>query len=113
MDTAQKPNGVAAAAILAAGVGVFTIGLLTTLNEVSSGLSSRLIWVRSVGPLSGKTGVGVIVWLIAWVVLHSMYKGREVEFGRIMRWAWILILLGFLLTFPPAFEIIAETIHGK
>lgn len=113
MDTAQKPNGVAAAAILAAGVGVFTIGLMTTLNDVSSALSSRLIWVRPVGPLSGKTGIGVIVWLIAWMVFHNMYRGREVEFGKVMRWSWILILLGFLLTFPPAFELIAETIHGK
>jgi len=111
--TAEKPNGLAAAAILSAGVGVFTIGLMTTLNDVSSTLSSKLIWVGPVGPLSGKTGVGVIVWLIAWGILHSMYKGREVEFGRFMRWSWILVLLGFLLTFPPAFELIADTIHGK
>ena len=111
--TAEKPNGVAAAAILAAGIGVFTTGLMTTLAEVSPGLRNALIWSRPVGPLSGKTGVGVIIWLIAWVVLHSMYRGRDAEFGKIMRWSWILILLGFLLTFPPAFELIAETIHGK
>lgn len=76
-------------------------------------LSSRLIWVGPAGPLSGKTGVGVIVWLIAWVVFHSRYKGREMDIGKVTRWSWILIILGFLLTFPPAFELIAETIHGK
>jgi hypothetical protein len=111
MDAAQKPNGVAAAAILAAGVGIFTIGLMTTLNELSSGLSSRLVWVQPVGPLSGKTGVGVIVWLIAWVVLHRMYKGRDVEFGKITRWSWIFIILGFLLTFPPVYGTVAGMFH--
>jgi len=113
MDTAQKPNGAAAAAILAAGIGVFTIGLMTTLNEISSGLSSRLIWVRPVGPLSGKTGVGIIIWLIAWVILHRMHRGRDVELGKIVRWSWILLILGFVLTFPPVYETVAEMIRGR
>ncbi len=108
MDKADKPNGFAAAAILAAGVGVFTIGLLTTLAEVSSRLKGALTWSRPVGPLAGKTGVGIIIWLVAWVILHNMYKGRDVEFSKTLRWAWILIVLGFLLTFPPVFEAFAR-----
>ncbi|MGH2397511.1 MAG: hypothetical protein ACRDFW_11110 [bacterium] len=108
MEAAEKSNGVAAAAILAAGAGVFAIGLMTTLAEISSGLRSALIWWNPAGPLTGKTGVGIIVWLVAWVTLHSMYKNRSANFDRVMLWASILILLGFLGTFPPFFEAFAH-----
>ena len=104
METARKPLGTAAAALLAAAAGVFVTGLMTTLAEASPGLRNLLVWWRPAGPLTGKTGVGVTLWLVAWVVLHTMYKNREVDLGRVMRWVWILILLGFLGTFPPFFE---------
>lgn len=107
MDAAEKSNGVAAAAILAAGAGVFVLGLMTTLAEISGSLRSALNWWNPAGPLTGKTGVGVIVWLIAWVILHSMYRNRSAKFDRVMLWAWILIFLGFLGTFPPFFEAFA------
>ncbi len=105
---AQRPSGPAAAAILAAGIGVFTVGLMTTLAEASSSLRNALNWWAPAGPLVGKTGVGVIVWLIAWILLGARYRSREVSFGPIVLWTWILIALGVLLTFPPVFEIFAE-----
>jgi lysylphosphatidylglycerol synthetase-like protein (DUF2156 family) len=105
---AEKPSGPAAAAILAAAIGVFTIGLMTTLAEVSAGLKNALNWWNPAGPLTGKTGVGVIVWLIAWLILGTRSRGRSVEMGRIALWSWILILLGLVLTFPPVFEAFAR-----
>ncbi len=105
---AQRPSGPAAAAILAAGIGVFTIGLMTTLAEASSSLRNALNWWAPAGPLVGKTGVGVIVWLIAWMLLGARYRGREASLRPIVLWTWILIALGVLLTFPPFFEIFAE-----
>lgn len=60
------------------------------------------------GPLTGKTGVGLIVWVVVWVILHSMYRNRSANFDRVMPWARILILLGFLGTFPPFFEAFAQ-----
>jgi hypothetical protein len=107
MKETRKSNGPAAAALLAAGVGVFVIGLMTTLAEVSAGLKSSLNWWNPAGSLTGKTGVGVILWLVAWVILHAMYKNRDVEFNRSMLWTWILVALGFLGTFPPFFEAFA------
>jgi hypothetical protein len=77
---------------------------MTTLNEASAAVNSVMVWVRPVGPLSGKTGVGVIVWIAAWLVLASMYKGKSVDMDRIGRWSWILIALGLLGTFPLFFE---------
>ncbi len=102
-----KPNGPASAAILGAAIGVFTLGLMTTLAEAFAGLKNALVWVTPVGPLSGKTGVGVLAWLIAWAVLASAYRGKDVDFGKITRWAWILIVLGLLFTFPPFYALFA------
>lgn len=104
----QKPSGPAAAALLAAAIGVFTVGAMTTLAEASSSLRSALNWWAPAGPLTGKTGVGVIVWLIAWVLLDARYRGREAHMGRVVLWTWMLIALGVLLTFPPVFEIFAQ-----
>jgi hypothetical protein len=107
MKETRKPNGPAVAALVAAGAGVFVTGLLTTLASASSRVGATLNWWSPAGPLSGKTGVGIIVWLVAWVVLHAMYKQRDVALARPLLCTWILIALGFLGTFPPFFEAFA------
>lgn len=99
-----KPTGPAAAAMLAAGIGTFVIGLMTTLAAASPALRSALTWYGPVGPLSGKTGVGLIIWILVWIVLHSMWKNREANLARTFTWSIVLIAAGFLLTFPPVFE---------
>jgi len=104
MTSSRKPTGPAAAAMIAAGFGTFVIGLMTTLAAASGGLRNALTWYGPSGPLSGKTGVGLIAWLVAWIVLHSMWKGREINLGRTFTWAIVLIAAGLLLTFPPVFE---------
>jgi MFS family permease len=103
-EHAAKPDGVAAAAILAAAIGVFMTGSMTTLAEISPPLRTALTWSGAVGPLIGKTGVGAIVWLIVWAILHAMWRDKEVNFRAIYTVSLILIALGWLLTFPPVFE---------
>ena len=97
-------NGSAAAAIVSAGVGSAVIGLMSTGAAISTGLKSALNWWGPAGPLSGKTGVGVIVWLVSWVVLHASWKDRDVAFTRVLVATLVLLALGLLLTFPPVFE---------
>lgn len=105
---ARKATGPGAAALVAAAFGTFVIGLMTTLAEVSAGLKSALNWYNPAGPLTGKTGVGVIAWLAAWIVLHATWRGKDVNFGRAFTWTLVLLALGFLLTFPPFFEAFAK-----
>jgi len=100
-------NGKAAAALLAGGIGSFVMGLVTTLSEASSSFGSALSWYKPAGPLSGKTTVAVIVWLIAWAVLGNQWKDKDVDFDKISMIALVLLLLGILGTFPPFFELFA------
>lgn len=99
-----KSDGVAAAAVLASAIGVFITGSLTTLAEISESLKTALAWSGAVGPLIGKTGVGVTVWLILWPLFHALWRGKEVNFSAIYTVSLILIALGWLLTFPPVFK---------
>lgn len=104
---AQAAIGVASAAFVSSGIGCLVIGLMVTGAEMSAGLKTFLTWSSGVGPLSGKTGVGIIAWLISWAILHTMWKDKDMEFGKAFTATLILIALGFLLTFPPFFELFA------
>jgi hypothetical protein len=110
LDVEERPDGPAAAAMLAAGIGMFTLGLLTILSEASTGLHD---WLESwefdqgVGPLAGKTTLSVIVWALSWIVLAIGLRGRDVN---LKTWFWVALVLGVLGaigTFPPVFEAFA------
>ena len=100
-------NGRASAALLAGGIGGFTVGLMTTLAAASKGLSTSLNWYSPVGPLSGKTSVAVILWLFSWLILNQLLKNKDTQFGKVASIAITLLFLGVLLTFPPFFDLFA------
>jgi len=104
IDYPDRPEGPISAAIIAAGVGALALGVLTTLASASSRVADWLDWSDAVGPLSGKTTVAVIVWLIAWVILHFVYRARALETRRALVVSLVLIALGVLGTFPTFFE---------
>jgi len=106
-EHSEKPEGPISAAILAAGIGAFALGVLTTLAEVSEAFKDILNLYDPVGPLSGKTIGAVIVWLIAWAVLHLMYRGKAIESRKALTVSLILIALGVLGTFPIFFQAFA------
>jgi hypothetical protein len=103
----QKPNGGAAAAILAAAIGVLAIGILTTLSEASEPIHDFLNWYNPTGPLSGKTGLGSIIWLISWGIGYVALSKKEVNLPRMVKVAAILMVIGLLLLFPPIFTLFA------
>jgi hypothetical protein len=103
----DKPEGPISAAVIAAGIGAFALGLVTTLAEASTSFKDWLQWNDDVGPLSGKTILAVIVWLVAWAVLHIVLRTRPYETRRALIIALVLIALGVIGTFPTFFEAFA------
>ncbi len=97
------PNGPVAAAFLAGGIGAAAMGLTTTLSEASPAMSAFFNWYAPVGPLFGKVGVAMIIYLVAWIVLHASFRTKQVAFGRIAAISLTLLGLGLLGTFPPFF----------
>lgn len=104
MGTTRKPTGAGAATLMAAALGVFAIGVITPLAEAFEQTRIFLDWWDPAGPLTGKTGVGVLVWLIAWAGLLRRYRGREVDIGRHVAWMLVLVSLALIGTFPPLFK---------
>jgi len=101
----DKVEGPISAAILAGGIGCLVIGIMTTLAEASTSVKDALNWNNGVGPLSGKTGVGIIVWLVAWAILHVVYRNRAFETRRALIISLVLVGLAVVGTFPPFFQL--------
>ncbi len=98
-------NGPAAAALVAAGIGSVALGLFTTLPEANTSVKEMLSFYSPVDPLSGKTTLAVIVWLLSWAILHGWWRNKELAFGKVFITTLALIALGIVSTFPPFFAV--------
>jgi hypothetical protein len=103
----DRPTGPVAAAILATGIGMFALGILTTLSEASTGVADFLNWNDRVGPLSGKTILAAVVYFVAWGILHALWRGQNRNLKPILITAAILAVLGIIGTFPTFFQVFA------
>ncbi len=103
-----ESSGVAAAAFVAAGNGCATLGQLTTLAAISEDVNNLLNWWNPAGPLSGKSGVAVIIWIASWIVLHMLWKNKAVTVQLALTVTLVLIAAGTIGTFPTFFEMFAH-----
>ena len=101
--SAPSPNGAVWAAILASGIGGFGVGLMVILNE--SGIFAAPTLYGPAGGVSGRTTIAAVIWLVSWAVLHRLWRHREVDGGRVMAIAGVLVLLGLVGTFPPVWSL--------
>lgn len=112
-QTDTKPNGPVAAAFVAAGVGSLVLGVMVTLAEMNADARTFLDFSKSyglgngVGPLSGKVAIAVVAYIVSWVVLHFLWREKEVQFRTWFGTALALVAIGFALTFPPIFQLFA------
>ena len=98
------PNGPGAAAIFSAALFAFVLGLLTFLAAAAEGVSDWLNFQDRVGPLSGKTTMAGVVWIVSWPLLHLAWRKREIPLTPVVVLSAALILAGALLMFPPIFQ---------
>lgn len=99
-------NGAGAAAILAAGIGSAALGVFTLLADTVDGIKSFLTFYTPTGALSGVTTSAIVIWLVAWFMLAKKWHGREVVLIRVNVMAFVLLTVGFALTFPPFLELL-------
>jgi len=99
-----RPNGPAVAALLAGAAGVFVLGLNTFLAAAAKGVSNWMNFQNRVGPLSGKTTMAGVAWLVIWGLLSALLWRRNVR----LEWVWatviVLLVVGNLLMVPPIFD---------
>lgn len=102
--SATPPNGAVWAAILASGIGGFSVGLVVILNE--AGIFASPTLYGPAGGVSGRTTIAAVIWLVSWTVLHRLWRDREVDGGRVTAIAAVLVLLGLVGTFPPVWSLV-------
>jgi hypothetical protein len=101
-----QPTGPAAAAILAAGIGCFLIGLFALAGDAYPAIARLFTFYRPTGPLSGVTTSAIVLWLAAWFALSRRWGRKSVAIGKINLAAFVLLALGVLLTFPPVMDLL-------
>jgi len=126
LEVTAKPSGPAAAAFIAAGIGSLVMGLTATLNEIGghdkaagntgsilAQLNTFLDFAKNyglgsgVGPMSGKAILSVLAFVISWGVLFFVWRHRDISVRKAFIWTVVLVGVGFALTFPPIFYLIA------
>jgi hypothetical protein len=91
------------ASMIASGIGALVLGIAIVLAEVNPDFKTFVTWNSGVGPLSGKTGLSIIAFIISWVALHYAFQRRAVSLTTAFLITLVLLVLGLLLTFPPVF----------
>jgi predicted PurR-regulated permease PerM len=97
-------DGAAAAALLAAVIGIFVLALMIVLAEANEDFSNWLKWDNEVGPLSGKSSLGLIAWAVAWPPLHFLLYRRDGVLLAASAISLVLFVAAMVLMFPPVFE---------
>jgi hypothetical protein len=105
-STNTLPNGPGAAAILAAGIGSLALGVFAFAGDASPPILRAFNFWLPTGPLSGVTTSAVIVWLVAWFALARNWGRRNVNLARVNMAAFIMLIAGLLLTFPPFMDLL-------
>ena len=99
------PEGPAAAALLATGVGSLVLAILVVIAEANESFAMSLAYSDRVGPLSGKTIWAVVAYFGSWVILAVALRGRRMNLGVVAIVAGVLLALALVGTFSPFFEL--------
>jgi hypothetical protein len=100
------PNGPGAAAILAAGIGSFALGVFAFAGDASPRVLQAFNFWNPSGPLSGVTLCAVVVWLLAWYGISRIWASRNVNLVWVNAAAFLMLIAGLLLTFPPFMDLL-------
>ncbi len=90
--------GAAMAAFVAAGIGSFAMGLVVILNAFN--LIGAPALYEPAGGVTFRTSAGVVIWLVAWAMLHARWKSRDLDVARMHRITIALVVAGVVLCLP-------------
>lgn len=103
----DKPNGPALAALLAAGIGITVLGVLTTVAAANANFANLLKLNPQVGPLSGKAIYATAAFFASWIIAAVVMRGKNYSERRFLSATFLLIGIGILGTFPIFFDLFA------
>lgn len=107
LNLSEKPHGPGAAMMISAGIGIFVLGFLTVLAEVSEDAKTWLEsweWGQGVGPLAGKTTIASLAYFASLALLWVLWRNRDINIKAAFYVGLVLGIVGAIGTFPPFFQ---------
>ncbi len=116
-DKPPATSGPAAAALISAGIGCFTMMVSHHLADTSKE-REKFIWGLgkwipgsdtgdklwgNIGSYSGKETMLLVGWLVSWIVLHNLLKNKQVKTRTIFLWAFGSIVAATAMSWHPMF----------
>ena len=115
-QTTLKKNGQVAAAMIAAMIGVLSLGISNTISVLSKEAKLFIfevgkLWVPGaevLGPYSGKESFMLIGWGLSWLILYFVLRNRDVKLPFYTVIFMIGIGIATLLVWTPFVNLIAK-----
>ncbi len=80
--------------------------MIVLLNE--TGVYSAPALYGPAGGVTGRVTFGLVIWLVAWAILHPLLRKRRGGHAAVYSLSILLIILGILATFPPLWGLFGE-----
>jgi hypothetical protein len=114
-----RPTGPAAAAVLAAGVGLLSMAVAHLIAAAYQPFEAALLVVGrlffpggdTVGGYSGNELVALIVWLGGWLLLHRRLRQRQVGLTGVAAALLLCLLVATLLLWPPFTRLLVRLVR--
>lgn len=99
MREVGRDDASVSAAFVAAGIGALAMGLVVIANE--AGIYTAPSLYGPAGGVSGRTTIAVVIWLVAWALLHRLWRASSPKPRVALLATIVMTVTGLVLTFPP------------
>lgn len=121
--TPPTVSGPAAAALISAGIGAFTMMFVHHLSDTSKA-REKLVWTLgswipgshnpdpewgNIGSYTGKETALLIGWIVSWFILHILWKDKAIKSKTIFFWMFFLIVAATAMCWHPLFPYLPLT----
>lgn len=116
-------SGPAAATLLSAAIGCFTMMVTHHLSDTSKA-REQMVWMLgswipgshnpselwgNIGSYSGKETMLLLGWLTSWLILYWLWKDKNVTPRTVFFWFFVLLIAATAMTWHPLFPYLPLT----
>jgi hypothetical protein len=112
-------SGSAAAAIISAGIGCFTMMITHHLSDADKSKATEKIvhslgsWIPgsrnpdpmwgNIGSYTGKETMLLFGWLVSWLILSSLWRDKQIKSKTMLFWFFTLLIAATAMSWHPLF----------
>lgn len=114
---APTVSGPAAAALISVSIGCLTMMITHHLSDTSKAREALVksigSWIPgshnpspiegNIGSYAGKETMLLVGWMISWMILHALWKNKNIKGQTLFFWFFAIILAATLMSWHPAF----------